>query len=60
VDAEARLGASVIDALRERGHDVTVVADWSLSRLCAAGRTSAGLLQAAADARGMMRYAAGR
>jgi gamma-glutamyltranspeptidase / glutathione hydrolase len=60
VDAEARLGDAVIAGLRERGHDVTVVADWSLSRLCAAGRTPSGLLQAAADARGMMRYAAGR
>ena len=50
----------VISALRERGHDVTVVPDWSLSRLVAAGRSPSGLLTAAADARGMMRYAAGR
>jgi len=60
VDAEGRLGAGVIHALRERGHDVTVVPDWSLGRLCAAGRTPDGLLQAAADARDMMRYAVGR
>jgi gamma-glutamyltranspeptidase/glutathione hydrolase len=60
MDAEARLGADVVASLRDRGHDVTVVGDWSLSRLCAVGRTPSGLLQAAADARGMLRYAAGR
>jgi gamma-glutamyltranspeptidase/glutathione hydrolase len=60
LDAEARLGADVIGRLRERGHDVTVVPDWSLSRLVAAGREPSGVLVAAADARGMMRYAAGR
>ena len=60
VDAEARLGDAVIASLRERGHDVAVAPDWSLSRLCAAGRTPSGLLQAAADPRGMLRYAVGR
>ena len=60
VDAEAAFGEAVIGALRERGHDVAVVPDWSLSRLVAAGRSPSGLLTAAADARGMMRYAAGR
>jgi gamma-glutamyltranspeptidase/glutathione hydrolase len=60
LDAEARLGAGVIAALRERGHAVSVVPDWSLSRLVAAGREASGVLVAAADARGMMRYAAGR
>jgi gamma-glutamyltranspeptidase/glutathione hydrolase len=60
LDAEARLGADVIGRLRERGHDVTVAPDWSLSRLVAAGREPSGMLVAAADARGMMRYAAGR
>ena len=60
VDAEAAFGEAVISALRERGHDVSVVPDWSLSRLVAAGRSPSGLLTAAADARGMMRYAAGR
>ncbi len=59
MDAEARLGDDVIASLRSRGHDVSVVGDWSLSRLVAAGRDS-GQLVAAADARGMMRYAAGR
>jgi hypothetical protein len=37
-----------------------VVRDWSLSRLVAAGREASGQLVAAADARGNMRYAAGR
>jgi gamma-glutamyltranspeptidase/glutathione hydrolase len=60
LDAEARLGDDVIGSLRERGHDVAVVPDWSLSRLVAAGREPSGVLVAAADARGMMRYAAGR
>jgi gamma-glutamyltranspeptidase/glutathione hydrolase len=59
VDVEARFGADVIAGLRERGHDVSVVGDWSLSRLVAAGRDRSGLV-AAADPRGMMRYAAGR
>jgi gamma-glutamyltranspeptidase/glutathione hydrolase len=57
--AEARLGDAVLADLRERGHDVTVAPDWSLSRLVAAGRDGDTLV-AAADARGMMRYAAGR
>jgi gamma-glutamyltranspeptidase/glutathione hydrolase len=60
VDVEARFGADMIAGLGERGHDVTVTGDWSLSRLTAAGIEPSGLLVAAADARGRMRYAAGR
>jgi gamma-glutamyltranspeptidase / glutathione hydrolase len=60
LDAEERLGSGVIAELRSRGHRVSVAADWSLSRLVAAGREPSGMLVAAADARGMMRYAAGR
>ena len=60
VDVEARFGGDVIAGLRERGHDVTVTGEWSLSRLTAAGIEPSGLLVAAADARGAMRYAAGR
>jgi gamma-glutamyltranspeptidase / glutathione hydrolase len=60
VDIEARVGADVIAGLRERGHDVTVTGDWSLSRLTAAAIEPSGLLAAAADPRGMMRYAVGR
>jgi gamma-glutamyltranspeptidase / glutathione hydrolase len=58
VTVEGRLGVAA--ELRERGHDVTVAPDWSLSRLVAAGREPAGTLVAAADARGMLRYAVGR
>jgi gamma-glutamyltranspeptidase/glutathione hydrolase len=57
---EGRVGEDAVAALRDRGHDVTVAPDWSLSRLVAAGREPSGELVAAADARGMMRYAAGR
>jgi gamma-glutamyltranspeptidase/glutathione hydrolase len=60
VDIEARVGADVIAGLRQRGHDVTVTGDWSLSRLTAAGIGPSGLLIAAADARGAIRYAVGR
>jgi gamma-glutamyltranspeptidase/glutathione hydrolase len=57
--AEARLGDAAVAELRERGHDLTVAPGWSLSRLAAAGRDG-DMLVAAADARGRMRYAAGR
>ncbi len=59
VDLEPRFGDAVIAGLRDRGHDVSVVGDWSIGRLVAAGRDRSGLV-AAADPRGMMRYAAGR
>ena len=57
---EARLGASVIDELRERGHVVTVAGDWSQGRLSAVGVTAEGLLFGAANPRGAQGYAAGR
>ncbi len=61
VVAEDRLGPETIEALRARGHDVTVVDGWSLGRLSAVGRdTATGLLRAAANPRGMQGYAAGR
>jgi hypothetical protein len=43
-----------------RGHDVTAAPGWSLGRLVAAGREASGALVAAADPRGMTRYAVGR
>jgi len=49
VDVEDRAGPEVIEGLRARGHEVTVAAPWSL-----------GMLYAAANARGMQGYAAGR
>ena len=52
--------APAIDALRERGHDVVVVDDWSLGRLSAISRAPDGVLRGAANPRGMQGYAVGR
>lgn len=58
---EDRVGAEVIDGLRRRGHEVTVADGWSLGRLSAVSRDpTTGVLKAAANARGMTGYAAGR
>jgi gamma-glutamyltranspeptidase/glutathione hydrolase len=59
IEVEARLEPAVIEELRERGHDVHVVGEWSLGRLSAAGRED-GLLKAAANPRAMQGYAIGR
>jgi len=59
VDVEDRAGPEVIDGLRARGHEVTVAAPWSLGRVSAVARDD-GMLYAAANARGMQGYAAGR
>ncbi|WP_405376198.1 MULTISPECIES: gamma-glutamyltransferase family protein [unclassified Microbacterium] len=61
VVAEARLGHEVIDALSARGHEVTVVGDWTLGRLSAvASDRATGGLWAAANPRGVQGYASGR
>ncbi|WP_226924924.1 gamma-glutamyltransferase family protein [Georgenia satyanarayanai] len=58
---EDRLGEDVIAGLERRGHRVTRAGDWSLGRLSAVTRDPAtGILGAAANARGMQGYAAGR
>ncbi|MFL5930536.1 MAG: gamma-glutamyltransferase family protein [Gaiellaceae bacterium] len=57
---ESRFGDDVIDELRARGHDVRVAEPWSLGRVSAAGRERDGSLKAAANARAMQGYAAGR
>jgi gamma-glutamyltranspeptidase/glutathione hydrolase len=57
---EARLSPSVLDGLRNRGHQVEVHRDWSLGRMSAVGREAGGLLKAGANARGMQNYAIGR
>jgi gamma-glutamyltranspeptidase/glutathione hydrolase len=58
---EDRLGAEVIDDLRERGHRVERSGSWALGRLCAVGRDpETGFLMAAANPRGRQGYAAGR
>ncbi len=61
VVVEPGLGEDVIDDLRRRGHQVTVSGPWTLGRLSAVSRDPAsGILRAAANARGMQGYAAGR
>jgi gamma-glutamyltranspeptidase/glutathione hydrolase len=60
VEIEARIGPEVIDGLRARGHDVGVAEPWSIGRLSAVSRSPDGTLRAAANARGMQGYAAGR
>ncbi|KZB86438.1 gamma-glutamyltransferase family protein [Amycolatopsis regifaucium] len=56
---ESRLGQSTMDALAARGHHVVDAGPWALGRLSAVSR-SGGVLRAAANARGMQGYAAGR
>ncbi len=50
----------VIEALRKRGHKVTVAEPWSVGRLTAAMRQADGQLRAAATPRMMQAYAVGR
>ena len=58
---EGRLPGEVVEALRARGHDVSVGGDWSQGRLSAVARDGAtGFLKAAANPRGMQGYAVGR
>ena len=59
VAVEDRAGPAVIAGLRERGHEVSVRPPWSLGRVSAVARSD-GFLYAAANARGMQGYAAGR
>jgi gamma-glutamyltranspeptidase / glutathione hydrolase len=56
---EGRFGEPVVAELRERGHDVRVSDDWSLSRASAVGRED-GSVKAGANPRGMQGYAVGR
>lgn len=61
VIVEERLGNDVVEALRERGHEVIVDGPWSLGRLSAVARDpETGIVRAAANSRGMQGYAAGR
>ncbi|GAA5118862.1 hypothetical protein GCM10023320_23650 [Pseudonocardia adelaidensis] len=58
---EDRIGTTVVEELRRRGHEVTLAGDWALGRLSAAGRDPArGVVWAAANPRGMQGYAVGR
>jgi gamma-glutamyltranspeptidase / glutathione hydrolase len=60
MEIEARFDADQIEALRGRGHDVTVANPWSLGRLCAVSKSTDGVVRAGADPRGMQSYAVGR
>ena len=60
MEIEVRAGATVIDELRARGHDVEVAGPWTLGRVSAVSRSPDGVLRAAANARGMQGYAVGR
>ncbi|WP_163882881.1 gamma-glutamyltransferase family protein [Rhizobium laguerreae] len=58
--AEASFGPEVLDALRRKGHTLTVADPWTIGRLTAARRDADGLLRAAATPRLMQAYAIGR
>lgn len=58
--AEANFSADVLDALRKKGHQLTVAPEWTVGRLTAARRDADGLLRAAATPRLMQAYAVGR
>lgn len=58
---ESRLGEDVIAELRARGHEVTIMGQWSLGRLsCVGVDPERGWFYAAANSRGAQGYAAGR
>jgi gamma-glutamyltranspeptidase/glutathione hydrolase len=56
---EGRFEGDVVDALRGRGHEITMWPDWSLGRVTAVQKAN-GQLRAAANPRGMQGYAVGR
>ncbi|WP_413711969.1 gamma-glutamyltransferase family protein [Rhizobium sp. Rhizsp82] len=58
--AEANFGGEVLEALRRKGHKLTVADPWTVGRLTAARRDADGLLRAAATPRLMQAYAVGR
>lgn len=58
--AEANFGGDVLEALRRKGHKLTVADPWTVGRLTAARRDADGLLRAAATPRLMQAYAVGR
>ncbi|MGY5810550.1 gamma-glutamyltransferase family protein [Rhizobium sp. LEGMi198b] len=60
ITAEANFSAEVLDALRKKGHKLTVAPEWTVGRLTAARRDASGLLRAAATPRLMQAYAVGR
>jgi gamma-glutamyltranspeptidase / glutathione hydrolase len=59
LELEARFAPETVEALRRRGHEVTLSPEWSLGRVTAVQRAD-GQLRAAANPRGMQGYAVGR
>ena len=59
LELESRFDPVTVDALRARGHDVTLAGDWALGRVTAVQKEN-GQLRAAANPRGMQGYAVGR
>ncbi|MCC6000422.1 MAG: gamma-glutamyltransferase [Pararhodobacter sp.] len=57
---EDRLAPGVVEALRERGHKVTLAGPWAEGRLCALEARAGGTLRAAATCRGGQSLAIGR
>ena len=57
---EGRFAADTLNDLRERGHDVTVVADWVEGRLCAVKAAGNGERRAAVSRRGGQALAVAR
>ncbi|MFS8110359.1 gamma-glutamyltransferase family protein [Rhizobium jaguaris] len=60
ITAEANFTVEVLDALRKKGHKLTVAPEWTVGRLTAGRRDASGLLRAAATPRLMQAYAVGR
>jgi gamma-glutamyltranspeptidase/glutathione hydrolase len=58
--AEANFPVEVLEALRQKGHQLTVADPWTVGRLTAARRDADGLLRAGATPRLMQAYAVGR
>jgi len=59
VALEANFPAATVEALKKRGHKVTLAPPWSLSRICACSKEG-GMLKAGANPRNMQGYAVGR
>jgi gamma-glutamyltranspeptidase/glutathione hydrolase len=59
LELESRFDPVTIEALRARGHDVTLAGDWALGRVTAVQKED-GQLRAGANPRGMQGYAVGR
>jgi gamma-glutamyltranspeptidase/glutathione hydrolase len=57
---EDRYPLRTIHELRRRGHEVITSGPWSLTRVCAVGRSREGFLRGGANPRGMEAYVVGR